>query len=146
MCEKIRCSWAGDLPIYVEYHDQEWGRPVHEDNKLFEMLILEGMQAGLSWITVLKKRKAFREAFDCFDPFKVSLYDEEKIQELLANEGIIRKNFYCISISYIYKQSKALYCKLCFIKDSIIIMFETNSLLSFLPEGNILYLCHTACY
>ena len=62
MCEKIRCSWAGDLPIYVEYHDQEWGRPVHEDNKLFEMLILEGMQAGLSWITVLKKRKAFREA------------------------------------------------------------------------------------
>ena len=90
MCEKIRCSWAGDLPIYVEYHDQEWGRPVHEDNKLFEMLILEGMQAGLSWITVLKKRKAFREAFDCFDPFKVSLYDEEKIQELLANEGIIR--------------------------------------------------------
>ena len=90
MCEKIRCSWAGDLQIYVEYHDQEWGRPVHEDNKLFEMLILEGMQAGLSWITVLKKRKAFREAFDCFDPFKVSLYDEEKIQELLANEGIIR--------------------------------------------------------
>ena len=82
MCEKIRCSWAGDLPIYVEYHDQEWGRPVHEDNKLFEMLILEGMQAGLSWITVLKKRKAFREAFDCFDPVKVSLYDEEKIQEL----------------------------------------------------------------
>ena len=55
--KKIRCSWAGDLPIYVEYHDQEWGRPVHEDNKLFEMLILEGMQAGLSWITVLKKKK-----------------------------------------------------------------------------------------
>ena len=56
MCEKIRCAWAGDLPIYIDYHDNEWGRPVHDDNKLFEMLILEGMQAGLSWITVLKKR------------------------------------------------------------------------------------------
>lgn len=61
MCEKIRCSWAGDLQIYVEYHDQEWGRPVHEDNKLFEMLILEGMQAGLSWITVLKKERHFEK-------------------------------------------------------------------------------------
>lgn len=90
MCEKIRCSWAGELPIYIDYHDNEWGRPVHDDNKLFEMLILEGMQAGLSWITVLKKRKAFREAFDGFDPDKVALYDEKKIQELLANEGIIR--------------------------------------------------------
>lgn len=90
MCEKIRCSWAGELPIYIDYHDNEWGRPVHDDNKLFEMLILEGMQAGLSWITVLKKRKAFREAFDGFDPDKVALYDEKKIRELLANEGIIR--------------------------------------------------------
>lgn len=90
MCEKVRCSWAGDLPIYMDYHDKEWGRPVHDDNKLFEMLILEGMQAGLSWITVLKKRKAFREAFDGFDPRKVALYGEAKIQELLANEGIIR--------------------------------------------------------
>lgn len=90
MCEKSRCSWAGDLPIYIEYHDKEWGRPVHDDNRLFEMLILEGMQAGLSWITVLKKRKAFREAFDNFDPKKVALYDEAKMQELLANAGIIR--------------------------------------------------------
>lgn len=90
MCEKIRCSWAGELPIYIEYHDKEWGRPVHDDNRLFEMLILEGMQAGLSWITVLKKRKAFREAFDDFDPNKVALYDEAKMQELLANAGIIR--------------------------------------------------------
>lgn len=78
MCEKKRCSWAGDIPIYIDYHDNEWGRPVHDDNKLFEMLILEGMQAGLNWITVLKKREAFREAFDGFDPDKVALYGEEK--------------------------------------------------------------------
>ena len=90
MGEKIRCSWAGDSPIYIAYHDNEWGRPVHDDNKLFEMLILEGMQAGLNWLTVLKKREAFREAFDGFDPGKVALYDEAKIQALLANEGIIR--------------------------------------------------------
>ena len=90
MCEKIRCSWAGDLPIYIDYHDNAWGRPVHDDNKLFEMLIFEGMQAGLSWITVLKKRDAFRKAFDEFDPEKVACYGEAKIQELLANEKIIR--------------------------------------------------------
>lgn len=92
MCEKIRCPWAGELPLYVHYHDKEWGRPVYDDNKLFEMLVLEGMQAGLNWITVLKKREAFREAFDGFDPGKVALYDEAKIQELLANEKIIRNS------------------------------------------------------
>ena len=90
MCEKRRCAWAGDIPIYVDYHDHEWGRPVHDDIRLFELLILEGMQAGLSWITVLKKREAFRQAFDGFDPGKVALYDEAKIQELLENKGIIR--------------------------------------------------------
>ena len=90
MNEKTRCSWAGDLPIYIAYHDTEWGRPLHDDTKLFEMLILEGMQAGLSWITILKKRAAFREAFDGFDPHKVALYGEEKIEELMNNEGIIR--------------------------------------------------------
>lgn len=90
MCERTRCSWAGDIPIYIDYHDNEWGRPVHDDRKLFEMLILEGMQAGLSWITILKKREAFREAFDGFDPEKVALYGESKIQELLSNEKIIR--------------------------------------------------------
>ena len=88
--EKIRCPWPGDIPIYIDYHDNEWGRPVHDDGKLFEMLILEGMQAGLTWITVLKKREAFREAFDGFDPKKVALYDDAKIQELMVNEGIIR--------------------------------------------------------
>lgn len=90
MCEKTRCSWAGNLPIYIDYHDNEWGRPLHDDNRLYEMLILEGMQAGLSWITVLNKRESFRQAFDGFIPDKVALYDETKIQELLQNEGIIR--------------------------------------------------------
>lgn len=90
MNEKIRCSWAGNIPIYIDYHDNEWGRPVHDDIKLFEMLILEGMQAGLTWLTVLNKREAFREAFDGFDPNKVALYDDTKIQELLTNDKIIR--------------------------------------------------------
>jgi len=88
--EKKRCPWADNSAIYSDYHDNEWGRPVHDDAKLFEMLILEGMQAGLSWITVLKKREAFREVFDGFDPKKVALYGDEKIQELMADERIIR--------------------------------------------------------
>ncbi|MCL1964820.1 MAG: DNA-3-methyladenine glycosylase I [Firmicutes bacterium] len=88
MCEKIRCF--GNTPISMEYHDNEWGRPVHDDGKLFEMLTLEGMQAGLSWITVLNKREAFRKAFDGFDPHKVALYGDAKIEELMANAGIIR--------------------------------------------------------
>lgn len=90
MKEKTRCFWAGNIPIYIDYHDNEWGRPVHDDIKLFEMLILEGMQAGLAWITVLNKREAFREAFDGFDPYKVVLYDDEKIQKLMTDEKIIR--------------------------------------------------------
>ena len=90
MSDKIRCSWAGELPIYQDYHDNEWGRPVHDDRKLFEMLVLEGAQAGLSWITVLKKRAAYRLAFDNFDPNKVAKYDEAKVEELLSNPGIIR--------------------------------------------------------
>ena len=88
MSEIFRCF--GNTPLYIDYHDHEWGRPVHEDRKLFEMLILEGMQAGLSWSTVLNKRAALREAFDGFDPHKVALYGDAKIQELLANEKIIR--------------------------------------------------------
>ena len=90
MDEKNRCPWPANIPIYVDYHDHEWGRPVRDDGRLFEMLILEGMQAGLSWITVLKKREAFREAFDGFDPAKIARYGEAKIQKLMANEGIIR--------------------------------------------------------
>ena len=90
MDEKIRCPWPGDIPLYIDYHDREWGRPVHDDGKLFEMLLLESMQAGLAWITVLRKREAFREAFDGFDPEKIALYGEEKRQALMANEKIIR--------------------------------------------------------
>jgi len=87
---KPRCPWLDGSQIYIDYHDNEWGRPVRDDGKLFEMLILEGMQAGLSWITVLKKREAFRKAFDGFDPEVVASYNDEKVQELMANEGIIR--------------------------------------------------------
>lgn len=90
MKEVHRCEWAGADPIYIEYHDKEWGIPVHNDIKLFEMLILEGMQAGLSWITILKKREAFREAFDGFDPDKVAFYKTDKVEELMKNKGIIR--------------------------------------------------------
>ncbi|MDA9909079.1 DNA-3-methyladenine glycosylase I [Gammaproteobacteria bacterium] len=85
-----RCAWAGDDPLYQKYHDKEWGVPLHSDKKLFEFLILEGMQAGLSWITILKKRQAFREAFDGFDFNKVAKYPDSKIEQLLDNPGIIR--------------------------------------------------------
>lgn len=85
-----RCEWAGSDPLYIEYHDKEWGVPVHDDRKIFEMLVLEGAQAGLNWLTVLRKRENYREAFDNFDPKKVAKYDSEKFQKLLATEGIIR--------------------------------------------------------
>jgi len=90
MEEKIRCKWCVGIPIYEEYHDQEWGVPVYDDQKLFEFLILETFQAGLSWITILKKRKNFNIAFDAFDYEKVALYSEQKVQELLQDAGIIR--------------------------------------------------------
>ena len=85
-----RCKWAGSDPLYLRYHDKEWGVPVHSDRKLFEFIILEGAQAGLSWITVLKKRQAYREAFDKFDYNKVAKYNERKVKQLLDNPGIIR--------------------------------------------------------
>ena len=87
---KIRCEWAGSDPLYQAYHDTEWGVPVHDDRKLFEFLILEGAQAGLSWITVLKKRENYRKAFDRFDAEKIAEYDAKKVKELLSNPGIIR--------------------------------------------------------
>lgn len=90
MMDKVRCKWAGDLQIYRDYHDYEWGKPVHDDQVLFEMFILETMQAGLSWITILKKRESYREAFDFFDASKIIHYDATKIEELMQNEGIIR--------------------------------------------------------
>ncbi|WP_027358920.1 DNA-3-methyladenine glycosylase I [Desulforegula conservatrix] len=86
----IRCPWAGPDPIYIDYHDKEWGVPVFDDNALFEFLILEGAQAGLSWITVLKKRNSYREAFDNFNPAKIAEYDNSRTEALLNNEGIIR--------------------------------------------------------
>lgn len=85
-----RCPWAGTDSLYVAYHDREWGVPVHNDRRLFEMLILEGAQAGLSWSTILKKRKRYRKVFDRFDPKKVARYDAKKIASLLADSGIVR--------------------------------------------------------
>ncbi len=85
-----RCEWAGSEPLYVAYHDEEWGVPVHDERHLFEMLILEGAQAGLSWSTILNKREHYRQAFDNFEPAKVAGYDETKVAELLANPGIVR--------------------------------------------------------
>ncbi len=86
----IRCAWCTGDEIYQKYHDLEWGRPLHDDNRLFEMLILEGMQAGLSWLTILKKREAFRKAFDNFDIEKIIEYDDCKIEALMQNKDIIR--------------------------------------------------------
>lgn len=85
-----RCEWAGEDPLYVNYHDREWGVPVHDDQKLFEFLLLEGAQAGLSWITILRKRENYRQAFDAFDPQSIARYDQAKIDSLLQNPGIIR--------------------------------------------------------
>jgi DNA-3-methyladenine glycosylase I len=87
---KIRCGWANSDPLYIEYHDKEWGVPLHNDRKLFEILILEGAQAGLSWITILRKRENYRKAFDGFDPKKIANYDRRRIKSLLADEGIVR--------------------------------------------------------
>ena len=86
----VRCAWVGTDPLSVEYHDREWGVPVHDDRKLFEFLILEGMQAGLSWMTILRKRDNFRAAYDDFDPLKIAQYDQTKFEELMDNPGIIR--------------------------------------------------------
>jgi len=87
---KIRCVWCEGNELYQNYHDLEWGVPVHDDLKLFEFLVLEGMQAGLSWITILKKRENFRKAFDDFNPAKIVGYKQPKINKLLQDKGIIR--------------------------------------------------------
>ena len=88
---KKRCPWAEDVEeIYVKYHDEEWGVPTYDDRELFEMLVLESFQAGLAWITILKKRENFKDAFDNFDVKKVASYDEKKVEELRNNAGIIR--------------------------------------------------------
>src|SRR5437016_10464344 len=86
-----RCAWALGSQQYINYHDKEWGVPVHDDRKLFEMLILEGVQAGLSWSLILKKRAGYLQAFDGFEASKIARYDERKVQEVLANPEIVRK-------------------------------------------------------
>jgi len=88
--DKPRCAWAGTNPLYIDYHDREWGVPVHDDNKLFEFLVLEGAQAGLSWLTVLKKRDSYRQAFAGFNPARVARFTDKDQQNLLQNEAIIR--------------------------------------------------------
>jgi DNA-3-methyladenine glycosylase I len=90
MMSKLRCQWAGTDQLYIDYHDKEWGVPVYDDQKLFEFLTLETFQAGLSWITILRKRENFRLAFDNFDYQKIALYEQDKFEELLSNAGIIR--------------------------------------------------------
>lgn len=85
-----RCAWAGTDPLYIHYHDHEWGVPVHDDRRLFEFLILEGAQAGLSWITILRKREAYRRAFEDFDPKRVARFDRRRIERLLRDPGIVR--------------------------------------------------------
>lgn len=88
--QRIRCGWAGTDPTYVAYHDSEWGVPVYDDRRLFEFLILEGAQAGLSWITILRKRDAYRNAFAGFDPEKVARFDAKKVEQLMQDAGIVR--------------------------------------------------------
>src|SRR4029450_9268679 len=90
MAELQRCAWAGSDPLYRRYHDEEWGVPVHDDRRVFEMLVPEGAQAGLSWITILRKRPAYLKAFDRFDPKKIARYDGRKRRALLADAGIVR--------------------------------------------------------
>ncbi len=85
-----RCAWSGDDPLMIAYHDTEWGVPKHDDHRLFEDLVLDGAQAGLSWLTILRKRDNYRQAFDGFDPARVATYDEARIEALLANPGIVR--------------------------------------------------------
>lgn len=99
-----RCSWAR-TPLDMEYHDREWGVPVHDDRRLFEFLVLEGAQAGLSWSTVLKKREHYRKVFDSFDPSKVAGYGAKKVQQLLKDPGIIRNN---LKIASAIQNAKAL--------------------------------------
>ncbi|MGD8175792.1 DNA-3-methyladenine glycosylase I [Marinimicrobium sp. ARAG 43.8] len=100
-----RCAWCGDDPLYQAYHDNEWGVPLYDRNRLFEFLILEGAQAGLSWITVLRKREAYREAFDGFIPEKVARYTEARQQKLLQNPGIIRNR---LKVASAVRNAKAL--------------------------------------
>ena len=99
-----RCRWCGDDPLYVAYHDEEWGVPVHDDRLLFEMLVLEGAQAGLSWLTILRKREAYRRAFDRFDARKIADYQARKLRALMNDAGIVRNR---LKIEGTVKNAKA---------------------------------------
>jgi DNA-3-methyladenine glycosylase I len=90
MSEPVRCPWPGSDPLYLEYHDREWGTPVHDDRRLFEMLVLEGAQAGLSWVTILRKRERYRTAFDGFEARRVARYTPSRVARLLTDPGIVR--------------------------------------------------------
>lgn len=100
----MRCGWVNEDPLYIDYHDHEWGVPVHDDRHLFEMLNLEGAQAGLSWYTILKKRESYREAFDGFDPQIIVNYDDKKLNELMENSGIVRNR---LKIASVVQNAKA---------------------------------------
>ena len=102
---KKRCAWAGSDPLYVRYHDEEWGVPVHDDNRLFEFIVLEGAQAGLSWITILRKRQGYARAFAGFDPRKVARFDARKVERLMADASIVRNR---LKISSTISNAKAL--------------------------------------
>jgi DNA-3-methyladenine glycosylase I len=102
--EKVRCQWAQSHELFIPYHDEEWGVPVHDDRQLFEMLNLEGAQAGLSWLTILKKRERYREAFDHFDAETITRYDAAKKEALLKNEGIVRNR---LKINAVIENAKA---------------------------------------
>jgi DNA-3-methyladenine glycosylase I len=102
--ELVRCGWCGTDPLYVAYHDREWGVPVRDDRTLFEFLVLEGAQAGLSWITILRKREAYRSAFDGFDAEKVARYDRRKVERLLQNPGIVRNR---LKVESVIKNARA---------------------------------------
>lgn len=101
---KNRCAWCSDDPLYIKYHDEEWGEPVHNDRLLFEFLSLEGAQAGLSWITILKRRENYKKAFDNFDINKIAKYSDKDIEKLLKNEGIIRNR---LKVNSVVKNAKA---------------------------------------
>lgn len=103
----VRCEWAGNDPLYQQYHDEEWGVPLRDDRRLFEMLCLEGAQAGLSWITILRKRENYRVAFDGFDAEKVGRYDDAKIAELLQNPGIVRNR---LKVAAFVRNAQAFLC------------------------------------
>lgn len=102
--DKTRCAWVGKDPLYIDYHDHEWGKPIYDERKLFEFLCLEGAQAGLSWITILKKRDNYRNCFDQFDIHKIIHYDENKIAALLQNPGIVRNR---LKISAVISNARA---------------------------------------